>query len=62
MAETKNKTTTIEIAMETYVKLHSIQQAIKEATGYKLSFDKIIRVIFAVNPEDELTSALLGVE
>lgn len=62
MNKKSKETTTIEVSIETYDKLHSIQKKIEEILNHKTSLDKVIKIILAINPEDALVAELLGVD
>jgi predicted CopG family antitoxin len=53
---------TIEISTETYEQLRRFQRKISEIMERKVSFDKLIRILIAINPTDELMKVYLGEE
>jgi hypothetical protein len=65
MTQKPQKTTTIEITMETYALIHSVQTKIEDilSNGKKrrksLSADKIIKIVFAAKSIDLQISELM---
>jgi len=57
-----NKTTTIEISMENYKKIHSIKKQLDKIVRKKLSYDKIIGILLCAKQlEDQLIEMQLEV-
>jgi hypothetical protein len=54
MAEARN----IEVSMETYNTLHSIQTSLEKILHKKVSFDLLLKVLFTVNHADEIICEL----
>lgn len=59
MTEKNRKSTTIEISIETYEKLHSLKTKIEKVVGKPISFDKLCQIIFSVKDFNEMLSELL---
>lgn len=59
MLEKNRKTTTIEISIETYEKLHSLKTKIEKVVGKPISFDKLCQIVFSLKDFNEMLSELM---
>lgn len=59
MSKKPNKTTTIEIAIETYNRIHSIKTQIEKIVNRKVSFDRVLKIFFALRPLDVVLTNLI---
>lgn len=61
MVEKNAKSTTIEISIETYNRLHAIGQKIEEIVHkrHHISFDETLKVMLTVKPLDETLDSIL---
>lgn len=54
-----SKTTTIEISMETYDKLHSTKTKLEKITHKTLSFNKVVKILLTARPLDVMLEEMI---
>jgi len=57
--EKQRSTTTIEVSIETYTKLHSVRSKLEEITRQSISFNQALQILLTAKPLDLMLEEMI---